>query len=484
MRWRGDVVFLVSVLPVLVALAGCSVGPKYDPPQISLGEKFSEGGVSARGDTTLERWWAAFGDSRLDQLVAQGAAQNLDTLQAIERINAARMNVVAAGAGGLPLLTLSGDSTVARLKSSDDFDSYREHSTQAGIEGSLLLDLFGRYKRARESAVAGLDEAYAVADEARLTLLAQVVSAYIDLRFYQRRLAISRADLSSRREMLAMTRTLSDQGQGTRLDEAQAEGALNSVATQIPGIEVAMRRSSHRIATLLGLPASDLVTDLEKPASQPVASRPAEVGIPADMIRNRPDIRAAERRLAASVAEIGVAESQLYPSITLGGSITPNYTALSGGLDTRALSWSFGPALNLPILDGGRLKANVEIARSTAAESYLAWKSTVLKAMEEVENALAAVNRDARTIASAKAAARSYREAVTMAVRRYGQGENSLFEVLDVQRSLSSAEADLADAVRTAALNHVELNRAIGSGYLAEPVAKPPGEAEVAAVYR
>jgi multidrug efflux system outer membrane protein len=459
---------------VIVALAGCSVGPKYDPPKISLGDKFNEGGLKARGDASLDRWWTAFGDSRLDQLVTQGAAQNLDTLQAIERINAARMNVVAAGAGGLPSLTLSGDSKITRLKSSQDFNSYHEHSSQASLDGSVPLDLFGRYTRARESAVASLDEAYAVADEAKLTLMAQVVSAYIDLRYYQRRLAISRDDLSSRREMLAMTKTLSDQGQGTKLDEAQAQGSVSSVASQVPGIEVAMRRSSHRIATLLGLPASELVADLEKPASQPTASRPSEAGIPADMIRNRPDIRAAERRLAASVADIGVAESQLYPSITLGGAIAPNYTALAGGLDTRSLTWSFGPALNLPILDGGRLKANVDIARSTAAEAYLAWKSTVLKAMEEVENALAAVNRDARTIASAKAAARSYREAVTMAVRRYGQGENSLFEVLDVQRSLSSAEADLADAVRTAALNYVELNRAIGSGYQLEL----PAEAE------
>lgn len=469
MHWRRHIAVGAAALLMFFPLAGCSVGPKYDPPKIALGDKYLEGEQKSRGDVTNERWWAAFDDTRLDGLVAEGAAQNLDTLQAIERINAARMNVVAAGAGALPSLTLSADSTVERLDSTSNVADYRQHSSAADLQGVWLLDIFGRYSKAKESALAGLDEAYAVADEARLTLLAQVVSTYIDLRYFQRRLAISRDDLASRREMLTMTKSLSNQGQGTRLDEAQSQGAVSSVAAQVPSIEVEVRRAAHRIATLLGRPAADLVGELEKSGSQPRPIRAAEAGIPADMVRNRPDIRAAERRLASAVAEIGVAQAQLYPSITLGGTITPSYATLSGGLDTRALTWSFGPALNLPILDGGRLKANVDIARSTAAEAYLAWKSTVLKAMEEVENALAAVRRDARTIAAARDAVRSYREAVTMAVRRYGQGETSLFEVLDVQRSLSSAEADLADAVRTAALNYVELNRAIGSGYLAEP---------------
>lgn len=484
MHFQGRFILVASVLPALSGLSACSVGPKYDPPKIELGDKFSGGKTKLASDAILTQWWMAFGDNRLDRLVAEGAAQNLDTLQALERINAARMNVVAAGAGSLPSLTLSGDSTVTRLKSSDSADSFRQHSSQTSVDGSVLIDLFGRYKRSRESALAGLDEAYALADEARLTLMAQVVSAYVDLRYYQRRLAISREDLSSRQDMLVMTKKLSDEGQGTKLDEAQAQGGVNSTATQIPGIEVEIRRASHRIATLLGRPASEFVIELEKSERQPVASRPADTGIPADMVRNRPDIRAAERRLAAAVAEIGVAEAQLYPSITLGGTISPNYTALAGGLDTRTLTWSFGPALNLPILDGGRLKANVEIAKSTAAEAYLAWKSTVLKAMEEVENALAAVNRDGRTIASARAAVRSYQDAVALAVRRYGQGENSLFEVLDVQRSLSSAQADLAQAIRTAALNYVELNRAIGSGYRAEPVTKMAEAPQEPNVYR
>lgn len=210
MHWRGNIALRASALPVLFALTSCSVGPKYDPPQISLGDKYREGGLTARSGVTSERWWTAFGDARLDGLVAEGSAQNLDTLQAIERINAARMNVVAAGAGALPSLTLSADSTVERLDSTRNAADYRQHSSAADLQGVWLLDIFGRYQKAKESALAGLDEAYAVADEARLTLMAQVVSAYIDLRYFQRRLAISRDDLASRREMLTMTKSLSN----------------------------------------------------------------------------------------------------------------------------------------------------------------------------------------------------------------------------------------------------------------------------------
>ena len=465
MHSRGAFAVYAAVLPVLLAVSGCSVGPKYNAPQVSLNAKYREGAGLPNGDVASRTWWTAFGDSRLDGLVTQGVSENLDLRQALERINSARLNVDAAGAGSLPSLTASANGNLLRQQTEGSSSAYRETSGQGSLQASWLLDFFGTYRRSRESAVAKLGEAEATADQVRLSLLSQVVSAYVDLRFYQRRLAIARQDLAARRETLALTRSLFKAGQGTKLDVTQAEGAVSTAATTIPGLEIEVRRAAHRIATLLGLPAGDLMAELERDAVQPVSRRAVDAGVPTDLIRNRPDIHAAERRLASATAEIGVAEAQLYPSITLGGTITPNYTAIAGGLNSRTLTWSFGPTLNLPIFDGGRLRANLGIAESSAAEAYLAWKATVLKSIEEVENALAAVNRDARTILSARDAVRAYRQSVNMATKRYEQGETSLFEVLDVQKSLSGAEADLADAIRTMALNYVELNRAIGSGY-------------------
>ena len=212
---------------------------------------------------------------------------------------------------------------------------------------------------------------------ARLSLLQAVASAYIDVRYYQERIALARQNLNSRNETLDLTRLQLEAGAASRLDVVQAEGLVNSTIAEIPALETAFRRAAHRVATLLGMPASALLPELQRGARQPVARFSAKAGIPADLIRNRPDIVAAERQLAAAVAQIGVAEAQLYPSITLGGSITPSYSR-AGGTSASLLSWNFGPGISLPIFDGGQLKANVTAAESTARETYLAWKQTVL----------------------------------------------------------------------------------------------------------
>jgi multidrug efflux system outer membrane protein len=451
---------------VLLLLSGCVVGPDHKPPEIALPGKFAEGGTNSNGDVSMAAWWNAFNDSRLNGYVQQGLSQNLDVLQALERINQAQANVVVAGSGSLPSLTASASHTTsgAETRPSVASDATR-NSTAGNLDASWFLDLFGLYRRSKESALANLDAAYASVDVARLSLLSQVVSAYIDVRFFQERIAIARQNLRSRRETLDLTRLQLEAGAASRLDVVQAEGLVNSTVAEIPGLETSFRQAAHRIATLLGQPASSLVPELQKGARQPVARANVKSGIPADLIRNRPDIRAAERVLASAVAEIGVAEAQLYPAISLGGSITPSYTTIAGGSDTRGFSWSFGPALSLPIFDGGRLKANVAIAESSAREEYLAWKSTVLTAVEEVENALAAISRDSRTVAALRETVSSYQEALSLATASYRDGASSLLDVLDAQREVSTAQASLAAAIQQMAQDYVALNVAIGGGY-------------------
>jgi multidrug efflux system outer membrane protein len=189
-------------------------------------------------------------------------------------------------------------------------------------------------------------------------------------------------------------------------------------------------------------------------------------GVPADLVRNRPDIRRAERQLAAATAQIGVAEAQLYPSISLSGSISPSYIK-SGGVKGGITSWSFGPSLNLPILDGGLLRANVKIAESNARAAYLTWKSTVLTAVEDVENALSAVTRDAQTISALHAQVKSYQEALQLSTASYKDGASSLLDVITAQLQVTSAEESLAAAVQSSANDYVSLNVAIGAGYVA-----------------
>ena len=457
--------FYATAPLVLVLLSGCVVGPDHAAPAITLPAKFAEGPTSSNSDVSMAAWWTAFNDSRLNGYVEQGLAQNLDVLQALERINQAEANVVVAGAGSLPSLATSASGAISgREASGTTTDTPTARTVSGNLDASWFLDLFGLYKRSKESALARLDAAYAGVDVARLSLLQAVASAYIDVRYYQERIALARQNLSSRNETLDLTRLQLEAGAASRLDVVQAEGLVNSTIAEIPALETAFRGAAHRVATLLGLPASSLLPELQRGARQPVARFSAKAGVPADLIRNRPDIRAAERQLAAAVAEIGVAEARLYPAITLGGTITPSFTS-TGGSEGRSLSWNFGPGISLPIFDGGQLKANVTAAESTARETYLAWKQTVLGAVEEVENALAAVSRDARTVNALRDTVRSYEEALDLATASYRDGASSLLDVLDAQRQVSTAQSNLAQAVQQAAQDFVSLNVAIGGGY-------------------
>ncbi|MBX4927839.1 efflux transporter outer membrane subunit [Rhizobium binae] len=449
---------------LLLLLSGCVVGPDHAPPEMPLPAKFGEGGTKSLGDVATAAWWTAFRDPKLNGYVQAGLDQNLTVQQAIERINAASANVTVAGAGGLPNLTVGGSQTVSgqRGELRTQFDT---RNTSAGdVQLSWLLDLFGLYKRSTESAVASLDSAYASADVAKLTLVQDLVSSYIDVRYYQQRLALSKANLKSRQETYELTKFQLEAGAASRLDVVQAEGLVQSTLAEIPGLETNIRISAHHIATLLGLPASALVNELLRGGGQPVFRGGINSGIPADLIRNRPDIRVAERDLAAATANIGVAEAQLYPSISLSGSISPSYInqrGIHGGLTP----WSFGPTLNLPIFDGGRLRANVKSAQSDAASAYLNWKSTVLTAVEQVENALAAVRRDAQTVAALQAQVKTTQETLELSTASYKDGASSLLDVLDAQRQVSLAQASLAQSVQQMAKDYVSLNIAVGGGY-------------------
>ncbi len=466
MRIKKMASFRSAAPLVLLLLSSCVTGPDHTDPKIDLPQKFSEGGQKSAGDVTVKSWWPAFNDSRLNAYVDQGLSQNLTVLQAIERITAAEANVIATGAGALP--NIGGSASFTRSGQTGELRTQSEISTSsAGLSASWLLDLWGQYRRAKESARASLDGAYATADVARLTYLSNVVNAYIDARYYQERLAIARKNLKSRNETLDLTKLQLEAGAASRLDVVQSEGLVNSTLAEIPSYEKGFRLSAHTLALLLGLPADSLVAELQKTTRQPVAKYAVNSGVPADLIRNRPDIRKAERDLAAAVAQIGVAEAAFYPSITLSGSISPSLIDAVGAAPGWRGTWGFGPQLNLPIFQGGSLKANLTTAESNARTAYLAWKETVLTAVKDVADALAALKRDAQTVSALRKTVQSYEEALRLSTASYRDGASSLLDVLDAQRSVSTAQASLATAVQALAKDYVALNVAMGGGYAA-----------------
>nr|WP_204330052.1 efflux transporter outer membrane subunit [Rhizobium phaseoli] len=456
-------------------LTGCVSGPDHVPPQMPLPAKFEEGGNKSNGNVVTEEWWTAYRDKRLDGLVAHGLSENLDVLQALESINAASANITVAAAGGLPSLTVDASHTLSGEKGRLRTTVGTTNTTGGEASLSWLLDFFGQYRRSRESAIASLGAAYATADNAKLTFLKDLVGSYIDARYYQERIALSQASVKSRQQTYELTLLQLKAGAASRLDVVQAEGLVQSTKADIPGLEKSFTESAHHIATLLGMPASSLMGELQKSAGQPVFRGDMRAGIPADLIRNRPDIRKAERELAAAVADIGAAEAQLYPSITLSGSISPSWVKSSGAKGASLTSWSFGPSLNLPIFDGGTLRANVDIEKSDAKTQYLAWKAVVLNGVEEVENALTAVRRDTQTLEPLRRQVQTAQESLALSTTSYKDGASSLLDILDAQRSVSDAEASLAATVQQVAKDYVDLYVAIGAGYLeSEQVASKP----------
>ena len=336
-------------------------------------------------------------------------------------------------------------------------------TAQAGVSASWLLDFFGQYRRLKEEAEASLDAAYDDVNVARLAYFSDLAQTYIDMRYFQAAIAQTRQNLASRRQTLKLVTEIKEAGSASRLDVAQAEGLVNEALAELPGLDADLHRAANHIATLLGEPAATMTADLLRGNGQPRPRYSASAGIPAELLRDRPDIRRAERLLAAATARVGVAQAQLYPSISLAGNINATRIAThsaTGGL----LSWSFGPSLTLPVFDGGTLKAEVKIAKSAANEQYIAWKQTVLHAVEEVENAQIALHRDYQTVAALRRLVSSYEQSLSLARESFKAGASTLLDVLDAERNVADARLALAEAVRNLANDYIALNVATGGG--------------------
>ncbi|MCY1667612.1 efflux transporter outer membrane subunit [Rhizobium sp. SL86] len=455
-------------------LAGCSVGPRVPekaPAPLPVAYSETTGSIASGAPRAGDDWWLAFRDPLLDRLIAEGTVGNLDLVQAEARIRAADAGITAAGAGGLPSLTFGAEHLVERENGSMRTVDGTVNTTGASLSADWLIDLFGEVRSQVGSAEASRAVAVAGSAVARLALASDLAGAYVDARYHQSLKSIAESRLTSTRRTEELTRARMREGNASDLDLARAEEASEAAAAEIPLHDANFRRSAHRIATLMGRPAADIVPELAGSGRQPTPAYSADAGVPADLLRNRPDIRKAEMDFEAAVSDIGYAWSQLFPSITLSGSVTPTYVntnAKNGSLTT----WSFGPQLRLPIFDGGRLRANVRIAQAQAEEKEAAWRAAVLKAVEDVENALVSYNRQTQAMAATSARVARAGKALALARAIEREGLSSLFETLDADRKLKQAQADLAGARRNLALQYITLNVSVGKG-LPGPSGRP-----------
>lgn len=448
-------------LVTLLALGACTMGPNYVRPDVGEQAHFSQTAALPPVQATTP-WWEAFHDRTLDRLVRLAEQANPDVKQAVAATEAARAAVTQAEAGGMPHLNGSLGATDTREFTPPDYVTIGYGSV--GFDASWELDLWGKQRRTVEAAKDNAEAAQANADDARLTMLGDVARNYVALRGVQAQLtgvdtAIKTAHIEER-----LTQTQNTVGDGTGLEVAQAQAALATAEAARPPLEAQAQVAIHALSILCGLNPTTLLPDLSTPTPLPRPDQPGS-GLPADLLRRRPDVRVAERQLAQATAEIGVAQAQLYPTLSLAGSI-----GLSGNVLSKMFAaplFALGPSISAPLFDAGAKRAGVTIARAKVREAYAAYTTVVLKAEKEVEDAL--VNLDAtrrqRTILGRELTAAQQEEKLALVL--YTAGGADFLKVLDAQRTLTAAHTALTTNAVTLADQTVALYKALGGGYAA-----------------
>jgi NodT family efflux transporter outer membrane factor (OMF) lipoprotein len=486
---RHSPVNLAAAVALAALQAGCAVGPDYAKPDMALPAQWTQAAIGARGSlsaASLDAWWRVFDDPLLDALMDEAVAGDTDVASAKAKIREARATRREAGAALGPSLTGSasaaesksgqgggGTAATTAAASSDPSWSY-----QAGLDASWELDLFGGKRRDAEAAVYGEQAAEEDLRSTLLTLIGDVGADYAEARGYQAQIALAQRTLASQRRTADLTRVKFEAGAASAADTAKADAQAATTAADIPTYEAGYAESAHRLSVLTGRAPGALDDRLQIWRAIPAPRKPLPAGVPADLLTRRPDVRAAERRVAQATAKIGAAEAALYPDVSLTGSLSTTASRPGELLRASSVSWSWGPSVSIPILDGGKLAAERDATQAQRDEYLVAWRSSVLTAMEDVENALVALAQERLRARQLGAAVGNDRKAADLTRTQYEAGKSSLLDVLDAERSLYSAEDSLIQSRVALAKDYVALAKALGGGWDAPVDASRPEVAD------
>ena len=468
-----------TLLLASLLLGACTVGPDYQLPSLALPSLFRttpsvEPNVPPVPDLAV--WWRGFNDPVLDQLVTRALTGSLDLAVAEARLAQARARAGAADAARLPRLdgqveatrrsgSLEGPDGAALRRPGVD----REGSLfQGSIGASWELDLFGGIARARTASAADLAASMADLAAVRVALVADVARSYIAIRGLQQRLAVQRRTLETQGETRALAAARVGAGLAPDLDVAQADALLASTRATLPPLESELASQRNRLAVLLGEAPGTIDRLVEQSLPVPIAPSIATGAIPADLLRQRPDLRRAERQLAAANARIGEALAEYYPKVSLSGAFGVQASATDRIATSDARFWSIGPALRWRLFDFGRIDAEVAERRGGEAEALARYRLAVLGAVEDVETGFTTLaGRQARLAALDQAVAAS-RRSLDLAEEQYRRGIAAFLAVLEARRSLDQAEAERALARQDTADAAVQAFRALGGGWSVE----------------
>ncbi|MCW6513077.1 efflux transporter outer membrane subunit [Lichenifustis flavocetrariae] len=447
-------------------LSGCAVGPDYKTPAMAIPARWAEREGHRAGRVELAAWWERFGDRLLPKLVARAVAGNLDVATAKARVREARALRDEAAASLLPDLNASSSAQRSRTAAQAvGFPASTSNLFQADFDASWDLDLFGGNARSVEAKDDATEAAAYGLRSTLLTLVADVARYYVDARGYQARIALARQSAASQRQTVALTEKQFAAGVSTGADLAKARALALSTEANVPALESSYRQTVHRLGVLLGVGPEAVLADMADPRPLPVPKSSVAVGIPADVIRSRPDVAQAERQLAEQTAQVGVEEAQRYPDVTLSGSVGVSAFTLGDITKASSRTWSFGPSASVPILDAGKRRAAVTAQKAVRDQYDAAYRAAVLSAMEDVENALVALSRQRLQTEKQGRSADNYNEAARIARVLYRQGSTAFLDVLDAERSLYEAQDTFIQNQVSLTEDYIALFKALGGNW-------------------
>ncbi len=473
--------FILLGLLLELLLVGCAaVGPDYVPPEVSTPKEWNtslSGGLKGESvdPRTLAAWWSTFHDPVLTKLIDRAVAGNLDLRQAQARVREARARRGIAGANSFPTIN-SGGAVIKNRTSEATGGGTANDLYIAGFDAAWELDVFGGVRRSVEAAGAAQQASEEGLHDVMVSLLAEVALNYVEVRSYQTRLTIAEANRKAQEQTYAMTLTRSEAGLTSRLDVEQARYNLEETRSQIPPLQIGQEQAKNRLAVLLGEKPGFLKEALAERKDIPTPPPEIAIGVPADVLRRRPDVRRAERVLAAQTAAIGVATAELYPKFTLTGVIGLESLSLNTLFKTGSRAYAIGPAFAWNIFDAGRIRQNIEVRNAIQEQALLTYESSVLTALADVENALVAYADEQHRQQSLVQAAQAAQRAVLIAEDQYTSGLTDFQNVLNGQRALLSLQNQLALSKGGVTSNLIGLYKALGGGWT--PVAPLPKESD------
>ncbi|MGE4312907.1 MAG: efflux transporter outer membrane subunit [Pseudobdellovibrionaceae bacterium] len=455
---------------VLLTLSSCSVGPDYNAPDTTRyeGQWLSESGATSTSAPAQVAWWEIFKDPLLSKYIEAAATHNKNVEESQANLLAARAARAQAGASFLPSIDASGQGV--RGKSGGGLNGGGTGGNirnvyDAGFDASWEIDIFGGNRRTYEAADARTQGALASYQDVLLATLSEVARTYYEVRGLQKQIAITRDNTKLQKETYELIRARLEAGEASEFDLTRAQGEYQLTQSRLPNLEADMKSGIYTLSVLLGQPPESLLGEMQEVKPLPAPPDLVPVGLRSDILRRRPDIRMAERELAASVADIGAQQAELFPKFFLTGNAGSQASTFGDLFTASSGVWSLASLLQWSIFDGGAIRAGIDIQKAESRAAFARYEQSVLEALRDAESALTQYGQELETRQRLEESVRTRRKSVSLAQELLDAGETDYLSVLDAERELTAGENELVLSETRSLTKLIALLTSLGGGW-------------------